>query len=274
MAGYLPKPANPKLNKAKTLSKEIVLALALDEQNPTTLYDASGKGHNATIYSGTPITGKSALGRGVEFDGSTDAYTLGNSSDYSMGNGTVDSPFSMHVTYQTNAIAANQSLLSKDNVSTREWLFQIRSTGSIFMFLWNFDSNSTRISFETATGIVQANTLHKICFTYNGNGSNSGMKIYLDGVDTGATGTDGSYTTTTNKAQDVIVGSLGSGANYIDGTMIEATFWKNKELSPSEVSLLNHDSFAAYRQPKINSWIGGTISASSSVVPYYYQLMG
>lgn len=179
-----------------------------DEDGATTnIIDRSLVSHSMTL-SGNASTftpGVSGFCRNLLFNSGTKWWTVADHADYSFGNGTTDTAFSIFVLVNptdntTNTFAAK--LDQTTGVTQREYLFYTDSSDYLSLFLYD-DSSGGRIGRQYNTAVTSdEGTWTTYCSTYNGTGTASGIKLYrnavrVDSIDSNA----GSYTAMEDKGQ-------------------------------------------------------------------------
>lgn len=127
----------------------------------------------------------------VNFDGALDLFDCGDSSGFSFGNGTTDSPFTISAWINTKSVGT-QAILSKyvqSPTTDREWLFYLESTNKFRLILVS-NGNS---SFATTTTAIPINSWIHVLSTYDGGGGGTaanGIKLYVNGVEQSVTATN------------------------------------------------------------------------------------
>mgnify|MGYP003133963059 FL=1 len=170
----------------------------------------------------------------IDFDGVNDYVDLGDEDIFSFGNGSTDSPFSGSMwVYRDNA--SNHSFLSKMATSNREWNFYVYSNK---LTLALFDESANAYIGRRYNSALVSGAWSHIAFTYNGNGTTGGIKLYLNGsqVDN-ANLSSGSYTAMENLTESAKIGHDPVNSLYIDGNVDEVGIW-DVELDSDAVSAL------------------------------------
>jgi surface protein len=203
-------------------------------------------GNNPLTPSGTtpPVAGVAGgiVSNCAEFNSSGDYTLAADSNDFSFTDGVNDLPFS--VSFWANFTGYNASgsggawFLSKRDTSTNEE-YQIMSYQNELAFVLFSGGGSTnflnaRIAYPPPIG-----SWHHYTFTYDGSATFAGLKIYIDGVSQSLTNnSSGTYTGMINGTQDVNIGSRSwqPSAGSFHGKMDEYHIWKNRELTPAEVT--------------------------------------
>ncbi len=187
---------------------------------------------NLTGTGGTPSfdNTKSILLGGID-----DYVDIADNSNLSFGNGSTDSPFSISAWVKMTD-ATRFRIVSKSGATNLEYLF---STGGSDTLVFNLYDNSTgsRIGrlYSTALTSFQGSWIH-LAATYSGNGSSTGLKIYLNGSRVDNTDSNsGSYTAMENTTQPLYIGKFTT--TYANGNVDETAVF-NSELSQSDVTTI------------------------------------
>jgi hypothetical protein len=222
----------------------IVAAYNMDIVNSRIL-DSSGNNQHFGIMPTTYIAPqKRANISFAKFNGTSGVLSTAATSNFSFGNGTTDTPFSISFLAKFNNPSAPpagvEGLISKDTgvVGGREWAV-INANGKLRIFIKdNGGANQQSID---ATTVVTTNKLYHVVCTYDGRGGNSaylGMAIYINGVlETPSAFTANSYTAMNATAAPFEVGRYFT-TSYFNGEIAEVRLFKNKTLSAIEVNNL------------------------------------
>ena len=170
----------------------------------------------------------------LAFDGTNDYIDCGDSDSFSFGNGTTDSSFS--ISAWVNMIdATNFITIAKDANSGREYVIRTLSDDKLYFYLLDNINGGYigRISSGTVTS-NQGTWIHTL-YTYNGNSTSSGIKIYLNGsqVDN-ANYEGGSYTAMSNTSTNLNVGRQERGLHYGSGSISNVSIF-DSALTSSQV---------------------------------------
>lgn len=200
--------------------------------------DSVGDSHG-TITGATDVSAK--VGRGRDFNGSSDYIEIPDTDDLSFTNGSSDKPFSISMWINPSALSSNGVLICKmDNSVNEEWTTWLLSTGTLVISLSSSHDNSIG---RVTTTTISTGTFKHIVFTYDGSESSSGIKIYIDSVDETTTDSNfGTYTNMPNTTQPVMLGmrdSIGTPQTALayEGKMDEVFIW-DREISQEEVNTL------------------------------------
>jgi hypothetical protein len=214
-----------------------------DSASSATVVDADGATHNGTLADGSnnytsdhSVTGK--VGNALDFDGSDDKVTMTDHDDFSFGNGSADSAFSISAWINMDDATSFPIIAKSTSTTDIEWEFVVGSDDKITLILYDNDtSNYVGRLYNTALTANEGSWIHVVA-TYSGNGAASGINIYLtasavDDTDNSA----GSYTAMHNETAVVTIGLKTRGSVFADGK-IDNVMVFNKELSSAEVTAL------------------------------------
>lgn len=184
----------------------------------------------AQSVSGTPPFSNT---KSILLDGVDDYVNCGDNNNLSFGNGTTDSPFSIS-TWVNMTDATRFRIVTKAGATNLEYLF---STGGSDTIVFNLYDNSTggKIGrlYSTSLTSFQGSWIH-LAATYSGNGSSTGLKIYLNGLRVDNTNNNsGSYTAMENTTQPFYIGKFTT--TYSNGLADEVAVF-DVELSASDVT--------------------------------------
>lgn len=198
--------------------------------------------------------GLNGVATGVVFDstnavnGNAGQFTLASNSRvllpdnnlFSFTNGTNDLPYSMKCNIYLRTIGVLNPILWKGNGSANpssEYYFFVDATNRIRIAHCDKTTINWRIEAFTSTTLA-LNTPYNIVLTYNGNGSWTGWKVYVNGVSQTMTNASvGTYTTMNNTTFQPAIGNA-SGVVIPFRGMIDEFYIFKKELSLAEVTTL------------------------------------
>ena len=190
-----------------------------------------------SAWNGEYLAENNAIGDYVfDFDAaSSDYIDCGDSDNFSFGNGTTDSPFSVSAWINITA-TTSQGIVTKYGSSTslREWLFYTTG-GKIRLLLWSGSTNNI----ATSSTVLSTNTWYHVVCTYDGRGGSTaydGINIYLNSILESVTTNGGSYTAMSNTSQPVQIATH-SGGSFLDGSISNVSIW-NTELTSTQVTEL------------------------------------
>ena len=190
-----------------------------------------------SAWNGEYLAENNAIGDYVfDFDAaSSDYIDCGDSDNFSFGNGTTDSPFSVSAWINITA-TTSQGIVTKYGSSTslREWLFYTTG-GKIRLLLWGGSTNNI----ATSSTVLSTNTWYHVVCTYDGRGGSTaydGINIYLNSILESVTKNGGSYTAMSNTSQPVQIATH-SGGSFLDGSISNVSIW-NTALTGADVETL------------------------------------
>jgi hypothetical protein len=203
----------------------------------------------------TPAPPSFSNTKSLSFDGVDEYVSLGDSDNFSFGNGTIDSPFSISCWVKIGQTTA-QGIVTKygSTNATREWLFY--TTGAKLRLLF-IDASNGANNFATGTTNLSINTWYHVACTYDGRGGSTaynGINLYINGVAESVTTSGGSYTAMSNTTQIVEIGKYST--NELLGNIDEVSIF-NTELSASDVTAI------------YNSGVPTSLSSYPSLVAWY-----
>ena len=146
----------------------------------------------------------------LDFNGANEEFiNLGDADEFSFTDDETDGPFSISGWIRIPDIVGADPVLSKfydTDVFEGEWLFTVNLGKVIFQTLDGDGNIRCRQAADTALSI---NEWHHIVGTYNGNGNDAAIVLYVDGAVAASTGGDsfGSYVCMENTDAEVIIGA-------------------------------------------------------------------
>jgi len=184
----------------------------------------------------------------IQLDGIDDYIDFGDSDDLSFGSASGDLPFSISgwVKPADTGATFKFRFIRKAPFSTSNgWEYIIGTNASgLLNFLIYGNNSSTRIGKSPSVAITSTAWQHW-AFTYDGTGSttgtNSGMKIYVNGVEASSyiDSNNGTYTGMTNGSAPLSYGVAwgSSGLDYAEGLIDEVAIF-NVELTGPQVAAI------------------------------------
>ncbi|MBZ5566204.1 MAG: LamG domain-containing protein [Acidobacteriia bacterium] len=203
------------------------------EDNATDAYGSNDlTDHNSPTYGSGKINDAVALSGSSQYQSQEDgAFSF----DY-------DDPFSISLWMKTDDASKYQGLFIKGLSDPRHvWNFFWYGPGGLFeAFIGNPTQEAWKdFSYSMDTG------WHHVVLTYDGSGSYTGMKLYVDDSEIGGSGT-GSVSGTIVDSQNLKIGTKNVGYQDFDGQLDEIGIW-SKVLSSQEIEDLynggNGDAF-------------------------------
>ena len=200
--------------------------------------------NNGTLTNGP--TFDAGNGGGIVFDGSNDQVIGTNSELLSFGDGSSDSPFSLScwVYLNVNAPSSALPLISKYrsyDPFRGEYNFSVISGNKLMIQC--LDGTTTIRCRRQSVDSLSANRWYNLASTYNGNSSDSGFVLYLNGevLQSSAFGQDGSYVAMQRASDpsELTIGAVLDEGNafyqgYFNGKVSQASVY-NRALSADEI---------------------------------------
>jgi hypothetical protein len=161
--------------------------------------------------------------------------------NYTFGNGTVDTPFSVGAWIRPNAIATNVIMGKYGSaLGAEEWRFWIDSNGKLSLELHDASASATEIA--TATNALTVGQWVFVAASYDGTETAPVVNLYVDGVlaNDGTTTESGEYVAMQDTATPLTIGcsgTTGTPAAEFHGR-IALPFIAGKALSTAEVETL------------------------------------
>ena len=177
------------------------------------LYDSANATGGAGQYTSTIMTTNDASTADTAFDmtalaaGGTSMIVVPNSDDFTYGDGSDDSAFTLLAVVNYTSDGTRQDIVTKWETNTREWALYVDTDDKLVFKL--FDE-----SVEEATSIKANSTLSSgwafVAATYSpstGETAASGMNLYVDWAEVSVTtSNNANYVAMENLAADVIIG--------------------------------------------------------------------
>lgn len=162
--------------------------------------------------------------------------------NYSFGDGSVDSPFSVGAWIRPNAIATNVIMGKYDSAGNlEEWRFFIDSNGKLSLELHDASASATEIAVSDSA-LTVGQWIHAVA-TYDGGETSPVVLLYINGTAVngdGPTTESGTYTAMENTAAPLTVGCSGVTATPVAEFhgRIALPFVTGKALTAAEVQTL------------------------------------
>jgi len=169
----------------------------------------------------------------LSFDGVDDYVNLGDSNDFTFGDGLTDSPFSVSMWVKLDDGIA-QGFIAKSSSSQKEYHI-ITSNSGLLRFRLYDNSTGGYIQSQMDAAVSTLSWAHYV-FTYSGVGDKTGINIYENSSLVAQTKTNsGTYTSMENTTSDLRVSSSEQNSFYLEGNTDEVALF-NIELSSSQVT--------------------------------------
>ena len=199
----------------------------------TTWNDISGNGNNGTLTNG-PTFDSEDYGS-IVFDGVDDYVNIPNSTQFSFGNGTSDLPFSIF-SWINMVTATDFVTISKDSTNNREWVIRFFQTRFRAYFIDNSTGGYIGRFDDTQLASSYVNQWIYFGFTYNGDSTSAGIKLYLnsDRIDN-ANYQGGTYVAMETLSAPVQIAAQGGFIASSNGKISNTTIY-NRALTQEEIT--------------------------------------
>ena len=173
------------------------------------------------------------------FDGQNDYVDFGDTDDFSFGDGSNDSPFSISAWIKPNSTSEFR-IFSKYNNTTnlREYTFTTDTSGRLVLLLKDPSTNANllrRCSSNNMSNYI-GQWVHVVA-TYDGSSNESGMKCYINAVrEDDLSSSSGSYIAMENTTESAKTGTNGL-STYADGNIADLRLY-DAELSTTDITSL------------------------------------
>lgn len=176
------------------------------------------------------------------FDGQNDYVDFGDTDDFSFGDSSNDSPFSISAWIKPNSTSEFR-IFSKYNNTTnlREYTFTTDTSGRLVLLLKDPSTNANllrRCSSNNMSNYI-GQWVHVVA-TYDGSSNESGMKCYINAVrEDDLSSSSGSYIAMENTTESAKTGTNGL-ATYADGNIADLRLY-DAELSTTDITSLYNE---------------------------------
>ena len=175
----------------------------------------------------------------LNFDGSNDRLICGDSNDFSFGNGTTDSAFSISAWINVSSLLFGpRPIVAKNNSSQQEYTFYVDTNGALFFILYDTlgpSADHATISSASAGTISTGSWFHVVA-SYSGSGV-AGMGMFVNGSALSTTASTNNYTAMDNGTADLHIGQDQVSRKAMNGNIDEVSIW-DKKLDASDVTSL------------------------------------
>ena len=169
----------------------------------------------------------------LNFDGVDDYVDLGDSNDFSFGDGSTDSAFSVSMWVKL-AEGTKAAFFVKDATSNQE--YHIMSSGADKLRFRLYDNSTVGYIQSQMDAAISTGSWVYYTFTYDGSESQTGINIYADGsLVTQTQVMSGSYTAIENTSADLKIATNERSLFYLNGDIDEVALF-NIELSSSQIT--------------------------------------
>jgi len=228
----------------------------LNDNAASTVVDDDTTGAHDGVLSGANTTDISVAGKinaAFDFNGTSHFVDIADHNAFSFGDGSTDSPFSIAAWINADDWTFCNVVVRDVDVTNGEYMFGGDSANSFSVSL--FDANKSNYLTCRTTGNMTAHEgvwVHCV-FTYNGDGSNTGMNIYTNGQPVAAVTrlVTGSYTAMHNTTSTTKIGRRTIfSTKWFNGRVDDLRIY-NIELTASQVSDLYNGGTGTETQPSV-----------------------
>lgn len=191
------------------------------------------RGNHGTA-TGTPPTFDSD---GIDLNGDPDHVNCGDVDLLDFVDGSGDLPFSVSI--WLNAVDITSNYLVSKNSNSDGWMFSTSSTNRISLICQSSLGNRIARWYDTPLTAYEGSWIHLVG-TYDGSGSDSGIKLYLDGDELATVEINqGIYTGMVSNTEDLTIGKWDKDPPiFMDGKVAFIRIY-DRVLSGDEVFTLN-----------------------------------
>tara|TARA_R110000772_G_scaffold54916_2_gene125343 strand:- start:70 stop:1488 length:1419 start_codon:yes stop_codon:yes gene_type:complete len=202
--------------------------------------------HDGTASASPPtFVTDGAVGKSANF-GTEQWIETPNSSDFSFTDGFTDLPCSIAFWMKIDSFTGTQFIIWKGGGATgKEWRVTMGLDFQLILFHPTSGTDTIRVGVPV-TGL-SINTWYHVVFTYTGSQSDTGMKMYLDGVDVGIGFSEGTYPAMTADTGGLSIADridIAPSTNDFDGRLNEIKIYKNRVLTVGEVLNMYNEELA------------------------------
>jgi len=171
----------------------------------------------------------------LNFSGNNQYLQVPDSNDFSFGNGTTDSPFSLSAWINPDAVEF-AGVVAKYVSGIYEWLLYLTDLNKLRLQLQGNNSTANSINLTTDIAIPR-NTWTHVSATYNANGESNGINLYINGLLQSLTteGGNGTYQAMTNTTAPLQIGTWAGNFRPINAQVSNVSIW-DAELSQAQVA--------------------------------------
>ncbi|OHA29992.1 MAG: hypothetical protein A3B08_02015 [Candidatus Taylorbacteria bacterium RIFCSPLOWO2_01_FULL_43_44] len=234
---------------------------SFNEGTSTIAGDFSGNGNNGTLTGmANPPTATSGWGDGkrgkaLNFDGVDDAVSVApNSSINDISSLTI----STWVYPRTEGELNRGGILRKENFPTAGWDFGFDSAGTNALFFRHFYDGGTNLIRDSSDSAVTLNKWNYITLTWDGSTTATGIKFYVNGIETGYDTTQNGVGNRVSDASSNLDIGIAPAANTWDGLIDDVRIY-NRALTAAEVKALYQSGAVAINSSQNNRLKDGLV---------------
>lgn len=206
----------------------------LDETTGTSITDSSPSGNDGTFSGETAVVSTTGqIGTALTFDGSDDKIEIPAGTNL---NSRIQGPFTISAwIYPIGYGGASRGVIFDiSNSTSKNYFFSLYSDKLYFVA----DHSTTKLDVRSSVGSISLSTWQHVALSWDGSTSASGVKMYIDGVETSystqqdAVGSYDEFLTT-----PAHIGILANGGRAFDGYIDDVRFY-DRVLTDIEVANL------------------------------------
>lgn len=210
------------------------------------LEEASGTRFDAHINS-LHLNDVNTVGQNTGIQGNCAEFTSANSEGLSLLNpdpipwltpGGFSCAANLCVFQTAKTGSGSTMMMGKDenSGSQREWSFRYNIATDRWQFAWFYGVGLNDFIIGNTFGAVPLNEWHML--TMVSDADTTRVSFYIDAVEQGTSTTSRTIKDNGSNGGDFSIGSTGNGDKFFDGRIDEASFWKGKTISTTQIEWL------------------------------------
>ncbi len=213
-----------------------------------------GSGTNTSIGTCAGSTGQAwadgatgKLSSSLELDGTDDYVTVSDTDRLTFSTGTSDRPFTISAWVNFDTASGTQGIVSKASAfNVGEFHLTLGTAGTTNFYFRTVDNSIGSYIGKKAEYDLVVNTWYHVITTYDGSGTENGIKIYIDGsVVPVSSSSSGSYTAMENTSEPLYIGRRNSSPTF-SGQIDDVRIY-NYALTPTQVKTLYNNGAVSFR---------------------------
>ena len=206
-----------------------------------TIADSSGNSRTATTKNGVSFSTDLPVysnNYSIALDGTNQYLSVSDHNDFSFGNSTTDSAFSVAAWIKMDDATKFRIFSKQTNSSNIEYVFGVDGLDRLGVNLYDGATSNYRGVYSSSIQSHEGSWIH-VAMTYDGTGGSTaynGMKLYLNGSALStSSNSGGGYTAMHNTTTDVWIGGANFVPDYANGKIDEVAVFSS-ELTSTQVS--------------------------------------
>lgn len=177
----------------------------------------------------------------INFDGNNDEVNCGDSNDFSFGNGTTDSAFSISAWINASNLAIDRAIVAKNFSSQQEYTFKVLTNGALQFTLYDtLGPSADHLTIQSSSaGTITTGSWFHVVASYAGNGSTAGMAMFVNGSTLSTSESSNNYTAMDNGSASFLIGKDEVIRKIWSGNIDEVSIWDTKFVLSDVQSLYN-----------------------------------